>query len=149
MAMNEERRPSAETLATIAAALVPMPVVQKKVVRRGRRGGGYEWASVFDARTVAEAEAWVSEAPAGTYRVMSAADLLRLTDAMLRALRDFAEPGGHGFGEHTYISRSTAHALRDRSLVDFSVRDLGGGRRMAWGTATPEGRAVLRQMGKG
>jgi hypothetical protein len=37
-------------------------------------------------------------------------------------------------------------ALRNRGLVEFSARDLGGGRKMAWGTATDTGRAVLRQI---
>lgn len=75
-------------------------------------------------------------------------DTVKLSEAMIRGLmirglRDFAEPGGHGFGEHCYLSRGTAHALRDRGLVEFSVRDLGGGRKMRWGVATPDGRRVL------
>ena len=71
---------------------------------------------------------------------------MKLSPAMVRALRDFAEPGGHGYGEYAYLARPTAKALRDRGLVTLSTRDLGGGRKMGWGVATEAGVAILLEI---
>lgn len=68
-----------------------------------------------------------------------------LSAAMWRALEDFADAGGHGYGEYAHLSKRTAQALQRRGLVELGHRDLGGGRYMAWGHATVAGRERLRQ----
>lgn len=70
----------------------------------------------------------------------------RLSPAMWRALDDFAQPGGHGYGEYAYLSRATAKALRRRGLVTLGSRtSCFHARQIAWGWATEEGKRLLRE----
>jgi len=121
-------------------------VVQKKVVRRGRQGGGHEWFALAETQTRVAAEDLVAKAPAGVYRVVPLSLAMGLSDAMVRALDDFAAPGGHGYGDGAYLSRATAHALQGRGLIELSVRRPGGGVMIGWGTATDDGRDALQRI---
>lgn len=71
---------------------------------------------------------------------------VKLSRAQIRALEDFAQAGGHGYGEYAYLSRATAKALASRGLVTLTYRILGGGKKMGWGFITDEGREALRQL---
>jgi hypothetical protein len=70
---------------------------------------------------------------------------MSLSDAQIRALEDFAQPGGHGYGEFAYLSRATARVLARRGFVTLGTRDVGD-RRIAWGWATRDGLDALRQL---
>jgi hypothetical protein len=71
---------------------------------------------------------------------------MRLSPAQWRALDDFAQAGGHGYGEHAYLSRATAKALQRRGLVTLgSKTSMFRARRIAWGWATEEGKRLLRE----
>jgi hypothetical protein len=70
----------------------------------------------------------------------------RLSNAQVRALEDFAQPGGHGYGEYAYLSRPTARALEAKGLVSLTIRDCGGGVRRRWGSATEAGHQTLQEI---
>jgi len=67
----------------------------------------------------------------------------KLSKAQLKALEDFAQAGGHGWGEYAYLGRRTAKALEKRGLVELPVRRVGSGRWMPWGYITQAGLDVL------
>ena len=71
---------------------------------------------------------------------------MKLSPAMWKALDDFAQAGGHGYGEYSYLGYATAKALQRRGLVRLGSRTIASAkRRMAWGWATEEGNRLLRE----
>lgn len=69
----------------------------------------------------------------------------KLTAAQLKALQDFAQPGGHGWGEYAYLGRRTAKALEKRGLVELPMRRIGPGRYLPWGRLTQAGLDALNE----
>ena len=73
---------------------------------------------------------------------------MKLSNAQIRALEDFARPGGHGFGEFANLSRATAFALARLGYIRIGTKHLGSfaGRenRISWGVATKAGYDVLK-----
>ena len=71
-----------------------------------------------------------------------------LSATQIKALRDFAQAGGHGYGEYAYLSRPTAKSLERRGLVRLFPRWAGprSGKVLSWGEATEEGKAFLAKL---
>jgi hypothetical protein len=67
-----------------------------------------------------------------------------MTKAQQEALRKFAQAGGHGYGEFSYLSKPTARALTRMGLVRLGWRRATYGRgNIPWGVATQAGVEAL------
>lgn len=72
---------------------------------------------------------------------------MKLTQAQVRALEQFASVGGHGFGEFAYLSRATAYALARLGYIRIGTKQAGWGsalERISWGIATQVGYDALK-----
>ncbi len=65
----------------------------------------------------------------------------KLPDAQIDALSKFAQAGGHGFGEHAYLSRPTAMSLYLKGLIE--VGEAGSDYRYPAGAITQAGLDAL------
>lgn len=72
---------------------------------------------------------------------------MKLSPAQLRALESFAMTDGHGFGEYSGISRSTAFALARAGLVIIGSTTTVAGNVISKALVTQKGVDALRAVG--
>ncbi len=65
-----------------------------------------------------------------------------LSEAQMKALSQFAQHGGHGYGENAYLSTATAKSLAKAGLVRLGWRR-SGTKDISWGLATEAGIDIL------
>ena len=68
---------------------------------------------------------------------------MTLSNAQLKALDKFTQPGGRGYGEYSGIRRDTVKKLWEMGLVDTRIQKSTSGKSMDWAEITPKGKEVL------
>jgi hypothetical protein len=72
----------------------------------------------------------------------------KLSEAQQEALRKFAQPGGHGYGEFAHLSAPTANALAKQGFIELGTSKAGiTYERMQKGILTEAGLEALNQLG--